>query len=147
MRPINAVFTENSPLKQLAGQVQAHQHLQAFWQAGAPTIIAQNSFAASLNNGTLLVYADSAIVANKLKLTQTSILTQLQQLQANNVAFNDCKVTAIVVKVQVKSKPVPVVKAPRILSTQAANSLANLANQLGDSALSQQLKALASKAK
>jgi hypothetical protein len=147
MRPINAVFTENSQLKQLANQVHAHQQLQSFWRAAAPVIIAQNSFCASLIDGQLTVYADSAMVANKIKFTQTDILTQLQDLQANNVTFKLCKVTAIVVKVQVKSKLVPVVKAPKKLSLHAANSLENLAIQLGDSLLARQLTTLASKAK
>jgi hypothetical protein len=86
-------------------------------------------------------------MANKIKFTQTDILTQLQDLQANNVTFKLCKVTAIVVKVQVKSKLVPVVKAPKKLSLHAANSLENLAIQLGDSLLARQLTTLASKAK
>jgi hypothetical protein len=51
MRPINAVFTENSQLKQLANQVHAHQQLQLFWRAAAPVIIAQNSFCTSLIDG------------------------------------------------------------------------------------------------
>jgi hypothetical protein len=147
MRPINAVFTENSQLKQLASNLQAHQLLQAFWQAAVPEIISQNSFAASLNNGELHIYADSAIVANKIKLTLANLLKQLQHLQTTRQQFGGCKVTAITVKVQVKSQPKPVVKVPKKLSIKAAKSLESLALQLGDSPLAQQLSALANKSK
>ena len=150
MRKINALFSENSALNQLSKNVLAHQYLQQFWQAAAPKILSQNSFASSLTNGQLTVYADSAIVANKIKLTQASLLTQLQNLQKTEPIYKDCKVTAIGVKVQVKSLPKPIIKAPRRLSYNAANSLKNLAEDLlannkGDSPLATKLKILASK--
>jgi hypothetical protein len=154
MRKINALFSENSELKNLAKNVQTHQYLQQFWQAAAPKIISQNSFASSLINGQLTLYADSAIVANKIKLTQASLLTQLQNLQKtnpkNNPMYRECKVTSIVVKVQVKSRPKPNIKAPRRLSYNASNSLKNLADDLlaknkGESPLATKLNILASK--
>ena len=87
MRKINALFTENSELNKLAKNVQARQNLQQLWQAAAPRLLSQNSSASSLTNGQLTVYADSAIVANKIKLTQASLLTQLQNLQATHQTF------------------------------------------------------------
>ena len=152
MRKINTLFTANSQLEALAKNVQAHQHLQQFWQAAAPNILAQASFASSLNNNLLTVYADSAIVANKIKLTHASLLTQLENLQKNNPKFRECKVTAIMVKVQVKSHPKVIIKTPRILSSNAANNLTLLAQDLllknkGESPLATKLKLLASKTK
>ena len=152
MRKINSLFAANSQLEALAKNVQAHQYLQKLWQATAPQILAQASFASSLTNGQLTVYADSAIVANKIKLTHASLLTQLENLQKNNLKFREYKVTAIVVKVQVKSRPKPVIKTPRILSGNAVNSLQILAQDLlaknkGESPLAAKLKLLASKAK
>ena len=152
MRKINTLFAANSQLEALAKNVQAHQHLQQFWQAVVPKILAQASFASSLNNNLLTVYADSAIVANKIKLTHASLLTQLENLQKNNPKFRECKVTAIVVKVQVKSHPKAIIKTPRILSSNAANNLTLLAQDLlaknkGESPLATQLKLLASKTK
>jgi hypothetical protein len=131
--------------------VQAHQQLQQLWQLATPKILSQNSFASSLSNGQLMVYANSAIVANKIKLTQASLLTQLQNLQKTHQTFRECKVTAISVKVQVKSRPKPIIKTPRKLSASAANSLKNLAENLlaenkGESPLALKLSALASKA-
>ncbi len=150
MRKINALFSENSELNKLSKNVLAYQYLQQFWQAAAPKILSANSFASSLTNGQLALYADSAIVANKIKLTQASLLTQLQNLQKTNTLFRECKVTAISVKVQVKSRPKPIIKAPRSLSSNAANSLKNLAEDLlaknkGESPLASKLKILASK--
>ena len=150
MRKINTLFLASSQLDTLAKNVQAHQQLQQFWQAAVPEPIAKNSFASSLNNGQLAVYADSAIVANKIKLIHASLLTQLQNLQKNHPLFGECKVTAIVVKVQVKSRPKPIIKAPRKLSANAANSLKHLAESLlaknkGESPLASKLTLLANK--
>lgn len=152
MRKINTLFAANSQLEALAKNVQAHQHLQQLWQATAPKILARASYISSLNNNVLTVYADSAIVANKIKLTHASLLTQLENLQKNNPKFRECKVTAIVVKVQVKSRPKTIIKTPRMLSSNAANSLEVFAQNLlvknkGESPLATKLKLLASKTK
>jgi hypothetical protein len=150
MRKINALFSENSELNQLAQNVQVHQNLQQLWQTATPKLLSQNSSASSLSNGQLTVYADSSIVASKIKLTQASLLKQLQNLQLSDPLFRECKVTAISVKVQVKSRHKVVIKTPRKLSTSAANSLKNLAEDLlaknkGESPLAAKLNALARK--
>lgn len=160
MRKINHVL--NQPISnpsanddynqfnQLTKQANAHLVLQQFWLAATPAVVGENSFASNLNDGQLHVLANSAMVANKIKLTQASLLSQLQNLQISNQAFRECKVTAIVVKVQVKSRPKPVTRAPRLLSSYASNSLRQLAEDLltknkGDSPLATKLKLLASK--
>jgi hypothetical protein len=145
MRKINAIFTDNNQVINLAKNVHAHQQLQQFWLVAAPKNLSQSSFVSSLNQGQITVYADSAIVANKIKLTQASLLTQMQNLQKNNPLFRECKVTAISVKVQVKSRPKPVIKTPRKLSASAATCLKTLAQDLGESPLAEKLNALANK--
>jgi hypothetical protein len=150
MRKINALFSENSELNQLAQNVQVHQNLQQLWQTATPKLLSQNSSASSLSNGQLTVYADSSIVASKIKLTQASLLKQLQNLQLSDPLFRECKVTAISVKVQVKSRPKAIIKTPRKLSNHAATSLKTLAENLlvknkGESALATKLKHLATK--
>ena len=152
MRKINALILDHNELNKLAKNVQNHQNLQHFWQRAAPEILSQNSFASSLTNGQITLYADSAIVANKIKLTQASLLTKLQNLQKNEPLFRECKVTSINVKVQVKSRQNPVIKAPRRLSSNAAKSLKNLADDLlaknkGESILASKLNALVFKTK
>ena len=103
------------------------------------------SFVGSLINGQLTVYAHSAIVANKIKLTLANLLTQLQNLQQTDPNFRECKVTAIVVKVQVKSQPQMPAKPKRKPSENGANSLKKLALDLGESALSIKLNSIAEK--
>lgn len=146
MRKINTLFIENSQLNALTENIHAHQLPRLLWQAAAPSILSQNSIARSLNNGQLTVYADSAVIASKIKLTHTSLLTQLQNIQKNDPLFGECKVTAIVVKVQVKSRPKAVIKTPRKLSANAATNLKQLAQDLGESPLALKLNSLASKA-
>lgn len=150
MRKINALISQtpqhdNSSFTQLTKQVQSHLTLQQFWLTAVPKIVGDNSFASNLTNGQLTILAYSAIVANKIKLTQASLLTQLQNLQNTTQAFRECKVTAIVVKVQVKSQPKAIIKTPRKLSSSASNSLKQLAEQLGDSLLADKLNILANK--
>ena len=146
----SSVNNDYNQFNQLTKQANAHLVLQQFWLAATHAVVGENSFASNLNDGQLHVFANSAIVANKIKLTQASLLTQLQNLQISNQAFRECKVTAIIVKVQVKSRPKPVTKAPRLLSSHASNSLRQLAEDLltknkGDSLLATKLKLLASK--
>ncbi len=145
MHKINTVFSNSNALDNLNKNLLAHQILQQFWQAAAPKIIAENSFASSLINGQLFVLADSALVSSKIKLTQASLLTQLQNLQFNSQAFRECKVTAITVKVQVKSRPKAITVAPRVLSRRASNTLKQFAVDLGDSPLASKLQMLANK--
>lgn len=145
MRKIDTLLNHNSQLSALTKNVQSHQLLQKFWVAASPQMLSNLSFVGSLINGQLTVYAHSAIVANKIKLTMTSLLIQLQNIQKNNPNFRECKVTAIVVKVQVKSHPKMPVKPVRKLSKNAADSLKKLALDLGESPLSNQLNSLANK--
>jgi hypothetical protein len=148
MRKINTLLSENSSdsqFSQLAKQANTHLNLRQFWEAIAPRILSQSSFAGNLNNGQLIIYASNASVAAKIKLTSPSLLTQLQNLALSDPFYRECKVTSITVKVQVKSQPKSTVKTPRKLSSRAAAGLINLADQLGDNLLSAKLKQLASK--
>ncbi len=147
MRKINTLFNESadSQFNSLTKQANAHLNLRQLWEAIAPIMLSQSSFAGSLNNGQLTIYAHNASVAAKIKLTSASLLTQLQNLAISDPFYRECKVTSITVKVQVKSQPKPIVKTPRKLSNQASASLKNLANKLGNTTLSDKLKQLASK--
>ena len=145
MRKIDTLLNHNSQLGALTKNVQSHQLLQKLWVAASPQIISNLSFVGSLINGQLTIYAHSAIVANKIKLTVANLLIQLQNLQRTNPNFRECKVTAIVVKVQVKSQPQSVVKPVRKRSDKGANSLKKLAHDLGESALSVKLNSIAEK--
>lgn len=153
MRKLNSLLAihsvnahSGSELSTLAKQVNAHLNLQQFWEAIAPKIVSQSSFAGSLSNGQLTIYAYNATAAAKINLTSATLLTQLQNLAISDPFYREYKVTAIRVKVQVKSTPKPIVKAPRKLTQNAANKLQGLAEQLGNTALADKLTKLANKA-
>lgn len=134
-----------SQLAQLTKKAEFFSILQKYWASAADQLIAENSFVGDIKNNQLTVYAHNALVASKIKLILPQLLIKLQVLQQSQPLFRDCKVSAITVKVQVKSSPKPTPKAPRKLSNAAANSLNNLAETLGESLLSSKLKSLAGK--
>lgn len=145
MRKINTLLKENNDLNKLSADVRARQTLQQLWHAATPKVLSQHSFASNLANGQLTVYANSAMTASKIKMTHASLLTQLHNLQTNDPLFRECKVTAIKVKVQVKSQLKISIKVPRKLSPSAAVSLKKLAQDLGESPLALKLNSLANK--
>lgn len=150
MQKINNLFTSkdkknDNQFNTLVEQANQHLNLQQFWQAVAPKIIGQSSFAGSLNNGKLLIYAHNNSVAAKIKLTNASLLTQLQNLQKTDPFYKLYKVTVISVKVQVKSQEKRATIEPRTVSRGAATTLRRLADNLGDSSLADKLNKIADK--
>jgi hypothetical protein len=151
MRKINALLNtnnskSNNQFNALVVQANKHLNLQQFWQAAAPLAISNLSTVGHLKNELLTIYAHNNSVAAKIKLTSASLLTQLQNLQKIDPFYKLCKVTAINVKVQVKSKQMPKSSAQRTLSRDAATTLRNLANNLGDTSLADKLNKLADNA-
>jgi hypothetical protein len=151
MQKINALLNRNkrdsdNQFNRLVTQADAHLNLQQFWQAIAPAAISQSSFASNLNNGLLTIFAHNSGVATKIKLSNASLLTQLQNLQKEDPIYQQCKVTGIKVKVQVKSQQKHVTPELRTLSSGAATSLRKLAKDLGDSTLADKLNRLADNA-
>lgn len=147
MRKINVLLSKSadSQFNNLTKQANAHLNLRQLWEAVAPKMLSQYSFAGHLNSGQLTIYAYNASVATKIKLSSASLLTQLQNLHESDPFYRECKVTSITVKVQVKSLPKPITKAPRTLSKHATTSLKKLADELGDTALADKLNQLANK--
>jgi len=125
-------------LNALHTRTQAVQAAQKIWEAIAPADVTKFSHASSIKNQQFTVVADNSVVAAKIKLLIPSLLIQLQKQER--------EVTAIRVKVQVKSAPQAKPKSPRKLSTAAAQRLENLSSQLGDSALGAALKKLSKNA-
>ncbi|MDG1096295.1 MAG: DciA family protein [Methylophilaceae bacterium] len=151
MQKINALLNKNKSesdnhFNRLVAQTDAHLSLQQFWQAIAPIAISQSSFASSLKDGLLTIHAHNSGVATKIKLTSSSLLTQLQNLQQEDPLYKRCKVTAIKVKVQVKSEQKRLKPTPRRISSDAATTLRKLALELGDSTLAEKLNKLADNA-
>jgi hypothetical protein len=110
---------------------------QKIWEAIAPDNLAKFSHAGSIKNKQFTVFAANNTVAAKIKLFIPSLLIKLEK--------QECEVTAIRVKVQVKSTPIPKPKAIRKLSNNAANSLNQLAEKISGTPLADALARLAKK--
>lgn len=126
---------ELSALQQRSRETQAAQKI---WEAIAPAEVTKFSHASSIKNQQFTVFADNSVVAAKIKLLLPSLLIQLQKRVR--------EVTAIRVKVQVKSTPQTKAKSPRKLSATAAQRLKNLSSQLGDTPLAAALEKISKNA-
>ena len=136
MRQFNALLNQPE-LKGLAAHSKETQAAQKIWSSIAPGNLGQLSHASSIKNQQLILYASNNAVAAKIKLCIPSLLIQLEN--------QGCEVTAIRVKVQVKSSPQAQPKAIKKLSRQAANELDGLAKKLSGTDLGDALARLASK--
>ncbi len=114
------------------------QAAQKIWEAIAPDNLAKFSHAASIKNQQFTVFANNNAVAAKIKLLIPSLLIQLEK--------QECEVTSIRVKVQVKSTPQPRQKTLKKLSPIAAKPLRQLGEKLSGTALGDALTRLAKKA-
>ena len=136
MRQFNALLNQPE-LKGLAAHSKETLVAQKIWLSIAPGNLGQLSHASSIKNQQLNLYASNNAVAAKIKLCIPSLLIQLEK--------QGCEVTAIRVKVQVKSSPQAQPKAIKKLSQQAANELDGLAKKLSGTDLGDALARLASK--
>ena len=110
------------------------QAAKKIWQTIAPAELLKFTHAGSIKNHELTVLADNNAVAAKLKLLLPSLLIQLKK--------QECEVTAIRVKVQVKSTPQTKPKALRKLSPAAVSSLKKLSSKLSGTMLGDALDKL-----
>ncbi|PPC94675.1 MAG: hypothetical protein CTY33_03040 [Methylotenera sp.] len=114
------------------------QVAQKIWEAIAPENLAKFSHASSIKNGQFTVIADNNAVAAKIKLFIPSLLIKLEK--------QECEVTAIRLKVQVKSTPQSKQKTLKKLSPHAAKNLNLLAEKISGTSLGDALARLAKKA-
>jgi len=145
MRKINSLFGQNAQRSTLAKQVQEKELINQLWHSVTPIELSTTSHAHQLEHGLLTVFADNGAIASKIKLSQASLLKAFNNLIEKRAQSNLCKVTAIKVKVQVKSSPHPRQKRAIVLSTTGAQHIQHLAEQLGESKLAEILNRLASK--
>jgi hypothetical protein len=137
MQRFNSLLNQPE-LSALKERTRNTQVVQDIWEAIAPENLAQFSHASSLKNGQFTVIAHNNAVAAKIKLFVPSLLIQLEK--------RDCEVTAIRVKVQVKSTPQAKPKVPKKLSREAAQNLNQLAEKMPGTTLGDALSRLAKKA-
>ena len=138
MQRFNSLLNQPE-LSALQERTRSTQVAQTLWASVAPENLAQFSHASSLKNGQFNIVAHNNAVAAKIKLFIPSLLIQLEK--------RECEVTAIRVKVQVKSTPVPKHKPLRKLSSNAAASLNDLAEKISGSPLADALSRLAKKSR
>ncbi|PKO53700.1 MAG: DUF721 domain-containing protein [Betaproteobacteria bacterium HGW-Betaproteobacteria-20] len=137
MRQFNALLAQPE-LIALKAHAKKAQIAQEIWLAIAPDNLAQLSHASDIKNKQLSLFADNNAVAAKIKLCIPSLLIKLEK--------QGCEVTAIRVKVQVKSTPQTKPKVVKKLSHKAAIDLQQLAEKLSGTALGAALARLAAKA-
>lgn len=123
--------------------LKAHKEKSAFaqqvWEAIVPDDLLKLTQALTIRQETLYVTTEHNAVAAKVKLLTPNILTRLSKLNLN--------VTAIQVKVQVKSEIPTSSPIQRKLSKKAANHLMEAAASLEDGPLAQSLAKIAKHSK
>jgi hypothetical protein len=137
MRQFNSLLKQPE-LVALNAHTKEAQVAQNIWEKIAPENLAQFSHATAIKNQQFTILAHSNAVAAKIKLFIPSLLIQLEK--------QECEVTSIRVKVQVKSTPVAKPKVIKKLSLQAGSDLKILAEKLTGTPLGEALARLASKA-
>jgi hypothetical protein len=137
MQRFNALLKQPE-LIALNARNQQTQVAQKIWEAIAPDNLARFSHVSSIKNQQFTVFADNNAVAAKIKLLIPSLLIRLEK--------QECEVTAIRVKVQVKSTPQPKLKTQKKLSPIAATHLQQLGKVLSGTALGDALVKLAKNA-
>ncbi|WP_036300482.1 DciA family protein [Methylotenera sp. L2L1] len=121
-------------LNELNQRTLESQAAQKLWAEIAPENMAQFSHISSIKNNQFTVYANNNAVAAKIKLLIPSLLIRLEK--------QGYEVTAIRVKVQAKSSPLPVPKSTKSLSPEAINQLHKLEVKLSGTTLGDSLAKL-----
>jgi hypothetical protein len=137
MRRFGTLSQQDSTLQTLYAQAEHINALQKAWETAIPPSLKRHCHAGLLDNQQLTVYATSGTIAAKLKLLTSGLLAKLKA--------QGLEVTAIRVKVQVKSDAQQPAKAARRLSSTAIDELKRLVSSLPDSPLRTSLKQLANR--
>lgn len=139
MRRLNALFRDHAELHALADQAGKRNSLQKIWDEVVPAALRSYTRAGGVQHRRITVFADNGAVAAKLKLLTPNLLKNLQN--------KGVEVTSIRFQVQVQSHRRAAPRAPRILSSKAAESLSELAQALDDSPLKTALQRLSKRQK
>ena len=136
VQKIGDVIASSGDLKALARQAQRLRDLEQFLLEAAPSALARASRVANLKAGTLVILADNAAVAAKLRQLAPRLLLHFQE--------RGIEVTVIRVEVQVKPHKIkaedPVTKRP--LPPEAIKDFSALSDALPASPLKSALARL-----
>jgi hypothetical protein len=133
MRRINAFFNATE-LHALSDEAEKLNSLQKIWSGIVPAALQPYTRAGGVKHRRITVFADNGAIAAKLKLLSPNLLKNLQN--------KGVEVTSIRIEVQVQSQRRAAPRVARTISDQAADSLAQFAENLPDSPLRQVLKRL-----
>ncbi len=133
MQRFNTLLTQPE-LNELNQRTLEAQTSQKLWAEIAPDGLANHSHISSIKNKQFTVYANNNAVAAKIKLLIPSLLIQ--------PAKKGYEVTAIRIKVQAKSNPLPTPKSTKSLSSEAVSQLQKLELQLSGTTLGDSLTRL-----
>lgn len=139
MFKINQVFNRNNTLKPLLQEADHHQQLQQLWVLAAPEFCAYSQVLA-LNQGTLLIGANSGAVASRIRLTEASLIRKIQEFCQKSKKIKGLNLISIKVKVQVKSQPAEKRKRIKPPSSKALSTLEACADTVENPALQSALR-------
>jgi hypothetical protein len=137
LQPLGKLLTTTQELKALQARVRRLQELQTLYFESAPRELARASRVRSFRAGTLVVGADNAAVAAKLKQLAPRLLAYLSKTES--------QITKIRIEVQVGGRGAEAPEAPakKPLTHRTVERLAELAGRVRDDDLRTALKRLA----
>lgn len=141
MFKINQVFQQHDRLKPLLAEVENHVQWQQLWTAAAPEFSAL-SHVLTLSENTLMIAANSGMVANRIRLLEPELLRRMQQIIQKSRQIKGLNLIAIRVKVQVKNTPPVRRKRIQPLSHHAQQALQACAETIQNPALQHALTTL-----
>ena len=138
-RKINYYLNTSDRLRSLTRDAQRNAELHQVLVNIAPPELTQACRVKQLRDGTLILLADNAAIAAKLKQLAARLLLAYQKQR--------CEVTSIRIEVQVReANPAPAAaREPKHLSIETIENLEKLASGLEDSPLKQALTTMAAR--
>ncbi len=128
-------LTAAIPLRALAVEARQIAELQQAFLKAAPPTLTQNCHVGALRGDILILLADNAAVAAKLKQLTTRLLTSFRK--------QGFKATSIQIRVQVdRPRAPPAAPRSKRLSPETIENFEKLANELEDSPLKRALSTM-----
>lgn len=139
MFKINQIFKHHQDLRPLIQEADARQWLQQCWSTVAPEF-SRFSHVLGLHEGALTIAVQSGAAASRIRLMETQLLQRIRDFCQNSRKIKGLNLSAIKVKVQVKSRPPRKQKRIQAPSSRALRALEHCADQINNPALENALR-------
>lgn len=139
MFKISQIFKNHHDLKSLLKETDNRQALQQYWSAIAPEF-SKFSYVLAWDQETLTLAVASGAVASKIRLMEAQLLRRFQDFYQNSQKIKGLNLSAIKVKVQVKSRHQIRHKRIKAPSNRALGTLEACAEQVRNPALESALR-------